>query len=275
MISKFFIERPIFANVIAIVTIIIGLVCFYVLPVAQYPPIVPPTIQVTTRYPGASAEVVAATVGIPIEQAVNGVEGAIYMSSTSASDGSYTLTVTFNVGTDLNTSLALVQNYVNSALAQLPAGASNQGVTVRKVSTDIVLVVSICLGRRQLRRHLSLQLRGHQSGKSPGPPARGRAGHGQRRRPLQHAGLAGPQKAPGLQPDDPGRGQCHPGPECPGGGRADGRSAGAARPGLPVYRQRPGPAFRRRAIRRYHRQESARAEQAARSCGFGTSPGWN
>ncbi len=75
MISEFFIERPIFANVIAIVTIILGLVCFYVLPVSQYPPIVPPTIQVTTRYPGASAEVVAATVGIPIEQAVNGVEG--------------------------------------------------------------------------------------------------------------------------------------------------------------------------------------------------------
>ncbi|HEY9073276.1 MAG TPA: efflux RND transporter permease subunit, partial [Desulfobaccales bacterium] len=143
MISKFFIERPIFANVIAIVTIIIGLVCFYALPVAQYPPIVPPTISVSTRYPGASAEVVAATVGIPIEQAVNGVEGAIYMSSTSSSDGSYSLTVTFNVGTDLNTSLALVQNYVNSALAQLPSGAANQGVVVRKVSPDIVLVISI------------------------------------------------------------------------------------------------------------------------------------
>ena len=143
MISRFFIERPIFANVIAIITIILGLVCFYVLPVAQYPPIVPPTIQVTTRYPGASAEVVAETVGIPIEQAVNGVEGAIYMSSTSASDGSYSLTVTFNVGTDLNTSLSLVQNYVNSALAQLPSGVSNQGITVKKVSTDIVLVVSI------------------------------------------------------------------------------------------------------------------------------------
>jgi len=143
MISEFFVERPIFANVIAIITIILGLVCFYVLPVAQYPPVVPPTIQVTTNYPGASAEVVAETVGIPIEQAINGVEGAIYMSSTSASDGSYGLTVTFNVGTDLNTSLALVQNYVNSALAQLPSGVSNQGITVKKVSTDIILVVSI------------------------------------------------------------------------------------------------------------------------------------
>jgi len=143
MISEFFIDRPIFANVIAIVTIILGMVCFYVLPVAQYPPIVPPTIQVTTLYPGASAEIVADTVGVPIEQAVNGVEGAIYLSSTSGSDGSYALTVTFDVGTDLNTSLALVQNYVNSALGQLPSAVTSQGITVRKVSTDIVLVVSI------------------------------------------------------------------------------------------------------------------------------------
>jgi HAE1 family hydrophobic/amphiphilic exporter-1 len=143
MISEFFIDRPIFANVIAIITIILGMVCFEVLPVSQYPPIVPPTIQVTTRYPGASAEVVADTVGVPIEQAINGVEGAIYMSSTSASDGSYTLTVTFDVGSDLNTSLALVQNYVNSALAQLPGGVSDQGITIKKVSTDIILVVSI------------------------------------------------------------------------------------------------------------------------------------
>jgi len=143
MISRFFIERPIFANVIALITIILGLVCFNSLPVAQYPPIVPPTIQVTTRYPGASAEVVAATVGVPIEQAVNGVEGSIYMSSTSSNDGSYTLTITFEVGTNLNTAVALVQNLVASANAQLPLGVQNQGITVKKVSTDILLVVSL------------------------------------------------------------------------------------------------------------------------------------
>ena len=143
MISRFFIERPILANVLAIITIILGLVSFYRLPEEQYPPIVPPTIQVTTRYPGASAEVVAATIGVPIEQAVNGVENSIYMSSTSSSDGSYTLTITFDVGTDLNTSLALVQNLVNTALAQLPGGVVQQGVNVRKVSTNILLVVSL------------------------------------------------------------------------------------------------------------------------------------
>ena len=120
MISRFFIERPILANVLAVVTIIIGIISYLRLPVEQYPPIVPPTIQVSTRYPGASASVIAETIGVPIEQAVNGVENSIYMSSTSSSDGSYTLTITFNVGTDLNTSLALVQNQVNTALAQLP-----------------------------------------------------------------------------------------------------------------------------------------------------------
>lgn len=143
MISQYFIERPIFANVIALITIILGLVCFMNLPVAQYPPIVPPTIQVTARYPGASAEVVANTVGIPIEQAVNGVENSLYMLSTSASDGSYTLTITFNVGTDLNTSTSLVQNLVNSALPQLPSSVQPQGVNVKKVSTDILLVVGL------------------------------------------------------------------------------------------------------------------------------------
>jgi HAE1 family hydrophobic/amphiphilic exporter-1 len=143
MISAFFIERPIFANVIAFITVIIGAVCLYVLPVAQYPEIVPPTIQVTSRYPGASAEVVAATIGVPLEQAINGVEGSIYMSSASASDGSYTLTVTFDVGTDLDTSLALVQNLANSALSQLPGGAQAQGITVRKVSPNILLVASL------------------------------------------------------------------------------------------------------------------------------------
>jgi len=141
--SRFFIERPILANVLAIITIIIGFISYYRLPEEQYPPITPPTIQVTTRYPGASAAVVAETIGVPLEQAINGVEHMIYMSSTSSSDGSYTLTITFDVGTDLDKSLILVQNQVNSALAQLPGGVQVQGVNVKKVSTNILLVVSL------------------------------------------------------------------------------------------------------------------------------------
>jgi HAE1 family hydrophobic/amphiphilic exporter-1 len=141
--SKFFIERPVLANVMAIVIVLLGMVCIYVLPVAEYPNIVPPTIQVTTNYPGSSAETVANTVGVPIEQQVNGVENSIYINSTSGSDGSYTLTVTFAVGTDLNTSLALVQNAVNSSISQLPQPVQAQGVNVKKVTTNILLMESL------------------------------------------------------------------------------------------------------------------------------------
>src|SRR5262245_21128742 len=141
--SRFFIERPVLANVIAIIIMLLGAVCLYSLPVAQYPQIVPPTIQVSTNYAGANAETVANTVGIPIEQAVNGIESSIYMQSTSGSDGSYTLTVTFAVGTDLETVLPLVQNAVNGAVPQLPQPVQAQGVNVRKVSTNILLIASL------------------------------------------------------------------------------------------------------------------------------------
>jgi HAE1 family hydrophobic/amphiphilic exporter-1 len=141
--STFFIERPILANVIAIVTIVLGVVCLLTLPVSEYPNIVPPTIQVTTNYPGASASIVAETVGIPLEQQINGVENAIYLQSTSGSDGSYTLTVTFSVGTDLDVVLPLVQNAAGSAMAQLPTAVQAQGVNVRKVSTNILLIESL------------------------------------------------------------------------------------------------------------------------------------
>jgi HAE1 family hydrophobic/amphiphilic exporter-1 len=141
--SKFFIERPVLANVIAIVTVVLGVVCLFELPVAQYPNIVPPTIRISTNYPGASAQVVAATVGIPIETGVNGVEGSIYMQSTSGSDGSYALTVTFAVGTDLNAAVALVQNAVSGVLSQLPTEVQQQGVAVQKVSTNVLLIGSL------------------------------------------------------------------------------------------------------------------------------------
>ena len=143
MISKFFIERPVLANVLAILMVLIGGVALLGLSVAQYPDVVPPTVQVSTRYPGASARTVIDTVALPIEQQVNGVEGMIYMQSYSGADGSYNLTVTFKIGTDLNFAQVLVQNRVSVALAQLPQAVQNQGVNVQKKSTSILMFVTL------------------------------------------------------------------------------------------------------------------------------------
>src|SRR6476659_5849592 len=143
MISDFFIRRPVLANVLAILILVIGIVALFALPVAQYPDIVPPTVQVTARYPGASARTVIDTVALPIEQQVNGVEGMIYMQSYAAADGSYSLTVTFNIGTDLNYAQVLVQNRVSSALSSLPQSVQVQGVTVQKRSTAILQIVTL------------------------------------------------------------------------------------------------------------------------------------
>jgi HAE1 family hydrophobic/amphiphilic exporter-1 len=143
MISKFFIERPVLANVLAILMIVIGAIALATLPVAQYPDVVPPTVQVTTRYPGASARTVIDAVALPIEQQVNGVEGMIYMQSYAGADGSYALTVTFKIGTDLNFAQVLVQNRVASALASLPQSVQAQGVNVQKKSTAILQIVTL------------------------------------------------------------------------------------------------------------------------------------
>jgi hydrophobic/amphiphilic exporter-1 (mainly G- bacteria), HAE1 family len=143
MIAKFFIERPVMANVLAILFVLIGAVSLFNLPIAQLPNVVPPTVQVTTRYPGASSLDVMNTVALPIEQQVNGVQGMLYMQSTSTSDGSYTLTVTFAIGTDLNFAQVLVQNRVASAMAGLPQAVQAQGVVVQQRSTAILGIVTL------------------------------------------------------------------------------------------------------------------------------------
>lgn len=143
MFSRFFIDRPVFATVLALLMVLAGIVSLEVLPVAQFPDITPPTVQVSAVYPGASAATVAQSVGTVIEEQINGVDGMIYMSSASSSSGSYTLTVTFEVGTDIDMATVLVQNRVAIAEGNLPEAVVEQGITTRKQSTDIVLLLAL------------------------------------------------------------------------------------------------------------------------------------
>lgn len=143
MFSRFFIDRPTFASVVSILIMVAGAVCIFSLPVSQFPEITPPMVQVTASYPGASPQVVADTVAAPIEQQVNGVENMIYMSSTCALDGSYTLKITFELGTNIDMATVLVQNRVAWAISKLPPEVQRQGVNTKKASTSFVTV--LCL----------------------------------------------------------------------------------------------------------------------------------
>ena len=140
---KFFINRPIFATVLALIIVVAGLVTLNVLPIAQYPDITPPTVQVSAVYPGADAQTVSQTVGLPIEQQVNGVDGMLYMSSNSSSSGAYSLTITFAVGTDIDMATVMVQNRVSIAQSSLPEAVIVQGITTRKQSSNIVMMLSL------------------------------------------------------------------------------------------------------------------------------------
>jgi HAE1 family hydrophobic/amphiphilic exporter-1 len=141
--SKFFIEHPVLANVLAIVLVVLGLVSVFRLPISEYPNVVPPTVQVTASYPGASPQTVIDQVALPIELQVNGVDRMLYMQSTSAADGTYTLTVTFEIGTDPDINQVLVQNRVQLALASLPQPVQAQGVNVQKKSTAMLQIVTL------------------------------------------------------------------------------------------------------------------------------------
>src|SRR6267142_3323450 len=142
-ISHFFIDRPIFAAVVSVVFVLLGVVSFARLPIAQYPEIAPPIINVSGQYPGAGADVVASTVVAPIEEQINGVENMIYMSSNSTADGRFSIAVTFDLGTNLDIAQVQVQNRVAIAQPRLPAEVRNIGVTVTKASPDLMMVVHL------------------------------------------------------------------------------------------------------------------------------------
>src|ERR1051325_6167339 len=142
MVSKFFIDRPIFATVLSVIITLTGGIALWFLPIAQYPRITPPSVSVSIAYPGASAQVVADTVAAPIEQQVTGVPGMLYMSSQMGNDGSYSLSVTFDVDVDLNTALVMVQRRVALAMPMLPTPVQNQGITIRKKTPDNLCMVN-------------------------------------------------------------------------------------------------------------------------------------
>ena len=258
MISKFFIERPVLANVLAIVFVLIGGVALYKLPIAQYPNVVPPTISVTTTYPGASANTVMNTVALPIEEQVNGVERMIYMQSTSASDGTYSLIVTFEIGTDLNFAQVLVQNRVAIALAQLPNAVQAQGVNVQQKSTAILQIASLT---SKDGRYDSLYLSNYATinlvselARLPGVGNVNVFGVGQYSmriwldpQKLFSVGLTRPGRHRRRQAAEPG---CGAGP--------DRQPPGPRQPELPIHDQCAGPLHRRQPVREHHRQDRQR-----------------
>src|SRR6476660_7007086 len=143
MFSRFFIDRPIFATVISVVIVLAGGVALSTLPVAQYPDVTPPTVQVTALYPGANALTVRDTIAAPIEEQVSGVEGMLYMSSQSTNDGAYKLTVTFKLGMDSDMAQVLVQNRVSLALPVIPQLVQNEGISVKKMSPSTMMIVNL------------------------------------------------------------------------------------------------------------------------------------
>ena len=192
--SHFFIDRPIFASVLSIVILIVGGLALFKLPIAQFPDIVPPTVVVSTAYPGANPQVIADTVAAPIEQEVNGVENMLYMSAQCAGDGSMSLTITFKLGTDIDKAQVQVQNRVAVAEPRLPEEVRRMGVTTAKRSPDITLVVNLISPDGRYDKLYIDNLRLPASERRAGAFARRGSRHRFRRARLRHARLAGSGK---------------------------------------------------------------------------------
>ena len=253
MLSRFFIDRPIFAAVISMFLVLAGLAAMRVLPIAQYPEIAPPVVTVTAVYPGASAETLEQTVAAPIENAINGVPNMIYMSSTSSSNGVVSMQVTFDIGTNVDDAAVNVNNRVKQVEPRLPEEVRRQGVTVERGSSAFLQVLAFYSPDEQLRRPLHLELRHAQRAR----PAEAAARHDQcadlRRKGLRHADLAPAGSPDAAQDDALGRD--------PGGQRAErairGRQGGPGTDrqgaGPHVHHHHAGALLRCQGVRQHHR----------------------
>ena len=253
-ISRFFINRPVLANVLALVFILIGLVSLLQLPSSQYPNVVPPTVQVTTRYPGASAMTLVDTVALPIEQNVNGVENMIYMQSTSASDGTYSLIVTFAIGTNPDEDEILVQNRVSAAISSLPVEVQLQGVTTKKQSTSILEFVGLTSPDSRfdslfLANYAVINVQ-DELRRLPGVGDVSVLGAGQYAMRV----WLNPDLLAGAGIDAAGRHQRHPAAEPGGLGGTDRRAARSEGAGFSIYARPQGSTRRSEGIREHHRQ---------------------
>ena len=250
---SFFIQRPIFASAIAAFMVLAGAICYFLLPVSQFPDITPPQVVVSAHYPGASAQVVADTVTTPLEQQINGVEGMTYMSSASSNDGSSTITITFDVGYPLDIAAVDVQNRVSQASPSLPAIVNQGGVTIKKQNPNFVLIVNLTSPDHSRRSGHADQLRLPADRRSVEAPAGRRRRADLRRAALFDARLARSRQARQSRHHRDRRAERHRRAECPGRRRQDRPVAGAAGHAVRDAGQRRRPADRPGAIRRHRR----------------------
>ncbi len=253
MFVRFFIDRPIFASVLAIIILMVGLLSVFALPIAQYPEISPPSVRVTANYTGADAETVDSRCH-SIEEQVNGAQDMLYMSSISANDGSLSLTVTFELGRDLELATVDVQNRVNLATAQLPAEVRNSGIQVKKQSPDIVLIVNLT---SQLPQFDTLFMNNYAKINIYDALKRIQGVGDVNLFGDQDYGMRiwlDPDKLASFRPDCRRRHRRGAGAERPGTGRPDRHAADAQGPAVPDVHARQGPPCRASGIRKHHHQ---------------------